>query len=101
MNAIQQASRALRRAIDARSDHAQLVSITSRRTQRCGVTLVWRDYLTREQGTLLAIHDKDIQEVLEVLIAELQEWRAASPKDRLETQSRRCSILAHPEEYAN
>jgi hypothetical protein len=74
------ASKALRRVLETRSDHAQLVSLTSQRSQQCRVTLLWRDYLTREQGTLLMIDDNDIQEVLGILLAELQAWRAASLK---------------------
>jgi hypothetical protein len=76
MTGTAKASAALRQALNSRADHAGFVAITSRRSRR-GVLLLWRDYLSREEGTLLAVNDPDIQEAVEDLLAVLREWRAA------------------------
>jgi enamine deaminase RidA (YjgF/YER057c/UK114 family) len=65
----------LYQAIEGRTDHASLVSITAR--QRCGgITLTWRDYLTREEGPLAVVSDQDIEASVSHLVAVLQQWRA-------------------------
>jgi hypothetical protein len=77
VNRAEKASAALRQALDGRADHAEFVAITSRRTRR-GALLLWRDYLSREGGILLAVNDPYIEETVEDLLAVLREWKAAA-----------------------
>jgi hypothetical protein len=73
----EQATVLLYRAIGTRADHAALISIAVQQ-RRGGITLTWRDYLTREEGPLAAIPDNEIEASVSHLIAALQQWRAAA-----------------------
>jgi hypothetical protein len=92
MTGTERASAALRQALNSRADHAGFVAITSRRNRR-GVLLLWRDYLSREEGILLAVNEPDIQETVEDLLAVLREWRAAYPYRR--RNLRRAAVATH------
>jgi hypothetical protein len=43
-----------------------------------GVRLFWFDYLSREEGSLLVVHESQLQQTVETLLSELQNWRSAA-----------------------
>ena len=67
----------LHQALDGRTDHARFVSISSRQISN-GVRLFWFDYLSREEGSLLVVHESQLQQTVETLLSELHNWRAAA-----------------------
>jgi hypothetical protein len=60
----------LHQALDGRADHARFVSISSRQISN-GVGLFWFDYLSREEGSLLVVHESQLQQTVETLLSEL------------------------------
>ena len=67
----------LHQALDGRADHARFVSISSRQISN-GVRLFWFDYLSREEGSLLVVHESQLQQTVETLLSELHLGLAAA-----------------------
>jgi hypothetical protein len=74
-----EARNTLHQALHGRADHAAFVSISSRQISN-GVRLFWFDYLSREEGSLLVVHESQFQQTVETLLSELQNWRSAAGK---------------------
>jgi hypothetical protein len=74
-----EARTALHQALHGRADHAAFVSLSSRQIGH-GVRLCWFDYLSREEGSLLVVHESQLQQTVETLLSELQNWRSAAGK---------------------
>ena len=74
-----EARTALHQALHGRADHAAFVSLSSRQIGN-GVRLCWFDYLSREEGSLLVVHESQLLQTVETLLSELQNWRSAAGK---------------------